>query len=354
MLRLRRRAPAPRGKRAGDVLAVAGVLAGMRHGAVARGDRGSGRVLVVAPARPDRDPRSSPSRVRRPRRPPRRPRRRRRAPFSSALRSRRCGRSPRRVFRLAGLVLILDRALRLRAAMPPPARPAPARRVRRASPSGPPAATAAAAAAAPRPRPFLAFLTASRSSDARRVLLSSAASSSSSASIASGSSSSAIGWTESGWTEMRTGSRRSGGLAALDGEVRAVGQRLVGHHGDGHAEALLEFREVGALLVEDVERDLGPRPDREVVGRALEELLLERAQHMQRHGGGGADVAGALADAGRCSWSIRGRRCGCAGATSRAGRNARCGRPGCAPGRSSAPPSCAARRRGCCASPPCR
>ena len=62
--------------------------------------------------------------------------------------------------------------------------------------------------------------------------------------------------------------------------MRAAGDRLVGHHGDGHAEALLELGEVGALLVEDVEGDFGPGPDGEVVGRALEELLLERAEHV--------------------------------------------------------------------------
>ena len=52
-----------------------------------------------------------------------------------------------------------------------------------------------------------------------------------------------------------TASRGVDRLAALDDEVGAVGDGLVGHDRDGQAEAVLELGEMGALLVEDVERD---------------------------------------------------------------------------------------------------
>ena len=55
-------------------------------------------------------------------------------------------------------------------------------------------------------------------------------------------------------------------------------------------------------------------------------------------------------------WEIgpRGRPPASAGVTSRAARSARCGRPGCGRDRGGERPSTCARRRGCCASPPCR
>ncbi|ODN69771.1 hypothetical protein A6302_02893 [Methylobrevis pamukkalensis] len=52
---------------------------------------------------------------------------------------------------------------------------------------------------------------------------------------------------------------------------------------------------MAALLIEDVERDRRPRADGEVMGDALEKLVLQRAQHMQGHALGGADDAGAEA-----------------------------------------------------------
>ena len=56
-------------------------------------------------------------------------------------------------------------------------------------------------------------------------------------------------------------------LAAIDGEADLAADLGVGIDGDGDAEALLELAQMRALLVEDVERDLGPRADDQIVGR---------------------------------------------------------------------------------------
>ena len=71
-------------------------------------------------------------------------------------------------------------------------------------------------------------------------------------------------------------------LAAIDGEADLAADLLVGIDGEGDLEALLESAQMGALVVEHIERDLGPRADDQVVGRALEQRLLDRAQQLQR------------------------------------------------------------------------
>ena len=74
------------------------------------------------------------------------------------------------------------------------------------------------------------------------------------------------------------GARRQ--LAALKGEMAAAEDGVVCQDGDGNAEAALQITQMQALLVEDIERDLGAGSHREIVAGALDERVLERAQHM--------------------------------------------------------------------------
>src|SRR5262249_40578280 len=67
-------------------------------------------------------------------------------------------------------------------------------------------------------------------------------------------------------------------LALLDHERHLTADIGVGSDHDDDAEALLQGPQVGALVVEQVERDLGARAHGEIVGGALEQHLLERAQ----------------------------------------------------------------------------
>ena len=56
-------------------------------------------------------------------------------------------------------------------------------------------------------------------------------------------------------------------LAAVDGEADLAADLLVGIDGEGDLEALLEPAQMRALVVEHIERDLGPRADDQIVGR---------------------------------------------------------------------------------------
>ena len=71
-------------------------------------------------------------------------------------------------------------------------------------------------------------------------------------------------------------------FAALDDESLWRGDRFVGRDGDRDGEALLEPAQMGALLVEHIERHVGPGAGDEIVGAAAHQLLFERAQHLQR------------------------------------------------------------------------
>ena len=71
-------------------------------------------------------------------------------------------------------------------------------------------------------------------------------------------------------------------FAAIDGEADLAADLLVGVDGEHDLESLLEPAQMRALVVEHIERDLGPRADDEIVGRALEQHLLDRAQKLQR------------------------------------------------------------------------
>ena len=86
-----------------------------------------------------------------------------------------------------------------------------------------------------------------------------------------------------------------GGLAALDRVIVRAGQRIVRLDRDGDAEAAFEIAQMRALLVEDVERDGRAGAHRHVVRGALDQRVLEHAQHVQRDGGGRAHDAGAHA-----------------------------------------------------------
>src|ERR1700744_4466025 len=52
---------------------------------------------------------------------------------------------------------------------------------------------------------------------------------------------------------------------------------------------------MAALVIEDVERDVGSRAHHKIVGRALHQDFLEPAQQLQRHRGYGANMAAAAA-----------------------------------------------------------
>ena len=80
-----------------------------------------------------------------------------------------------------------------------------------------------------------------------------------------------------------------------DGD-RLVAGAVVGFQDDAQAVMVLEFLDPLALLVEDVERRRGRNLDDEIVVGVLLQMLLDRAQHMQRRRRGRADMAGALAD----------------------------------------------------------
>ena len=80
----------------------------------------------------------------------------------------------------------------------------------------------------------------------------------------------------------------------LDGEVGAL-HAVARLHGDDDAVAALHVGDEGALVVEDVEGDVGGRHGGERAARVAQELVLERAQHGERHRFDGADDARALA-----------------------------------------------------------
>ena len=93
----------------------------------------------------------------------------------------------------------------------------------------------------------------------------------------------------------RREARPGGRLAALKRVIIGARERVVRGHGDMDAEAQLQRLKMRALLVEDVERDDGAGAQRHIMRGALEQRLLQHAQHMQRDGGGGANMARARA-----------------------------------------------------------
>ena len=81
----------------------------------------------------------------------------------------------------------------------------------------------------------------------------------------------------------RGGKDYHGRIAALELEGGRGGETLVGADRDGDAEAQFQLAQMGALLVEDVERHLGPGAQDQVVAARLDQRLLDRPQDQQRH-----------------------------------------------------------------------
>src|SRR3954447_2841071 len=84
-------------------------------------------------------------------------------------------------------------------------------------------------------------------------------------------------------------------LALLDDEGYLAFDRGIGIDHDDDAEALFEHAQMSALVVEEVERDLGARAHREIVRCALEQHLIERTQELQRDRRHRTHMAGAAA-----------------------------------------------------------
>src|SRR5215510_11032970 len=72
-------------------------------------------------------------------------------------------------------------------------------------------------------------------------------------------------------------------LALFDHEGQLPAQRRVGIDYDGDAEALLQHAQMRALVIEEIERNVGARAHVEIVRRPFEQHFLERTQELQRH-----------------------------------------------------------------------
>ena len=71
-------------------------------------------------------------------------------------------------------------------------------------------------------------------------------------------------------------------LAAVDQEGLRADDFGIGRHRDGNAEAFFQCAQVAAFLVEHIERDFGAGAHDQIVGCALEQRFLDRAQQCQR------------------------------------------------------------------------
>ena len=121
-------------------------------------------------------------------------------------------------------------------------------------------------------------------------------------------------------------------FAAIDHESLRRGQRFIVGDGDGDRKALFQLAQMRALLVEHVERDVRARARDEIMrGAACSTVPRARATPAapattpSGHGRSRRNT-------GISRSSFPARWCGCAAATFPAGRNARCGRPGCGRG----------------------
>src|SRR5208337_5401370 len=84
-------------------------------------------------------------------------------------------------------------------------------------------------------------------------------------------------------------------VPALDRVVIRARQRIVRFNCDRDAEPPLEVAQVGALLIEDIERDGGARANDDVVRRTLDQRVLKRSQHVEGDRRSRAHDASALA-----------------------------------------------------------
>jgi hypothetical protein len=85
-------------------------------------------------------------------------------------------------------------------------------------------------------------------------------------------------------------------FTAVDHIRLLAGDRRVGRHRNGDAESFLQRAQVGALVIEHVERDLGPRAHNEIVRRALDQHFLDGTQQLQGDRRDGANMATAAAN----------------------------------------------------------
>jgi len=79
-------------------------------------------------------------------------------------------------------------------------------------------------------------------------------------------------------------------FAAIDDERLLAAHGRVGDDRQRDLEGVFEIAQVAALVIEDVERDIGPRPHHQIMGRALHQDFLDAAQQLQRHRGDRTDV----------------------------------------------------------------
>ena len=72
-------------------------------------------------------------------------------------------------------------------------------------------------------------------------------------------------------------------FAAVDDERLLAAHGRIGDHRERNLEGVFEVAQMAALVVEDVERDVGPGAHHQIVGRALHQDFLDAAQQLQRH-----------------------------------------------------------------------
>jgi len=72
-------------------------------------------------------------------------------------------------------------------------------------------------------------------------------------------------------------------FAAVDDERLLAAHGRVGDDGERNLEGVFEVAQMTALVVEDVERDVGTGAHHQIVGRSLHQDFLDAAQQLQRH-----------------------------------------------------------------------
>ena len=72
-------------------------------------------------------------------------------------------------------------------------------------------------------------------------------------------------------------------FAAVDDEGLLAADGRIGDHRQRDLEAVFEVAQMAALVVEHIERDVGPGAHHEIVGRALHQYFFKPAQQLQRY-----------------------------------------------------------------------
>ena len=84
-------------------------------------------------------------------------------------------------------------------------------------------------------------------------------------------------------------------LAAIDHESLRGAYGFIGGDRNGDGEPVFQSTQMRTLLVEHIERDVGTRARDEIVRCAPDQLIFERAQHLQGQRRDRADMAAAAA-----------------------------------------------------------